>query len=235
MKALHTGLLVLVVAVSLASAPTGPSWRMKADYVEACSCHLFCPCYFNKHAEHPSCEFNMAVTVREGHSGPTSLAGAKYWLTGDLGDKWGTEKKAPWVIVTFDPYTTKAQRDALAPMILKTYGLDWADLKIQEAPIEISHAGDIVEAKLAGGQMAYMKLKREPGADGRGVVLKNVKYFDASTNEGFDMYKSIEHRADVGGRKFSYSDRNAFLITIVSQEPSGPHAATPKTQKKSGN
>lgn len=34
---------------------------MKADYVEACSCHLFCPCYFNKHAEHPHCEFNMAV------------------------------------------------------------------------------------------------------------------------------------------------------------------------------
>jgi len=235
MKVLHTGLLVLVVAVSLASAPTGLSWRMKADYVEACSCHLFCPCYFNKHAEHPFCEFNMAVTVRDGHSGTANLAGAKYWLTGDLGDKWGTQKKAPWVIVTFDPSTSKAQRDALAPMILKTYGLDWADLKVQEAPIEISRAGDIVEAKLAGGQLAYMKLKREPGADGKGVVLKNVKYFDASTNEGFDMYKSIEHRADVGGHKFSYSDRNAFLITIVSQELTGAHPATPKTQKKSGN
>jgi len=58
--------------------------RMKADYVEACSCHLFCPCYFNKHAEHKSCKFNMAVKVREGHSGATNLAGSKYWLTGDL-------------------------------------------------------------------------------------------------------------------------------------------------------
>ena len=123
----------------------------------------------------------------------------------EAGDKWGTEKKAPWVIVSFDPSTTKAQRDALAPMILKTYGMEWADLKVQEAPIEISRGNDIVEAKLAGGKMAYMKLKREPGADGKGVVLKNVKYFDASTNEGFDMYKSIEHRADVGGHKFFYS------------------------------
>jgi hypothetical protein len=227
MKVLRTGLLALVVAVSLASAGSGPAWRMKADYIEACSCHLFCPCYFNKHAEHASCEFNMAVTVREGHSGTTDLAGAKYWLTGDLGDKWGTEKKAPWVIVSFDPSTTKAQRDALAPMILKTYGLDWAELKVQEAPIEITRSGDIAEAKLAGGQLAYMKLKREPGADGNGVVLKNVKYFDASTNEGFDMYKSIEHRADVGGHKFSYADRNAFLITIVSQEPAPASAAKP--------
>jgi hypothetical protein len=230
MKAASLGLLVLVVAVTLAATSPGPAWRMKADYVEACSCHLFCPCYFNKQAEHPYCEFNMAVTVREGHSGTTNLAGAKYWLTGDLGDKWGTDKKAKWVVVTFDPKTTKAQRDALAPMILKTYGLEWSELKVQEAPLEIQRSGDVVEAKLAGGQQAYMKLKREPGVDGKGVVLKNVKYFDAAQNDGFDMYRSIEHRADVAGHKFSYSDRNAFLITIVSQETSAP-----KTRTKSGS
>lgn len=74
---------------------------------------------------------------------------------------------------------------------------------------EISRAGDIVEAKLDGGKMAYLKLKREPGADGKGVVLKNVKYFDASTNEGFEMCKSIEHRADLGGQ--SSPTRTAML------------------------
>jgi len=162
----------------------------------------------------------MAVTVREGHSGNVGLAGAKYWLTGDLGDKWGTDKRAKWVVVSFDPKTTQAQRDALAPMILKTYGLEWGELKVQEAPIEIRESGEIVEAKLAGGQQAYMKLQREPGIVGKGVVLKNVKYFDAVQNDGFQMYKSIEHRADVAGHAFSYSDRNAFLITIVSQEAS---------------
>ena len=31
--------------------------------------------YFNKHAEHPHCEFNMAVKVREGHSGKTDWLG----------------------------------------------------------------------------------------------------------------------------------------------------------------
>jgi hypothetical protein len=38
-------------------------------------------------------------------------------------------------------------------------------------------------------------------------------------NDGFQLYKSIEHRADLQGHQFSYTDRNAFLITIVSQEP----------------
>jgi len=230
MKAVALGRLVLAVAVSLASTPVGPASRMKADYVEACSCHLFCPCYFNKQAEHPYCEFNMAVTVREGRSGNINLAGAKYWLTGDLGDKWGTEKRAKWVVVSFDPKTTKAQRDALAPLILRAYGFEWPELKVIEAPIEIARTGDIAEAKLAGGKLAYMKLKREPGVDGNGVVLKNVKYFDAVQNDGFVMYRSIEHRADVEGHKFSYSDRNAFLITIVSQEP-----AKPEAEKKSRN
>ena len=223
MKALSlagTGLM-LALAVSLAAASGGPSWRMKADYVEACSCHVFCQCYFNKHAEHPMCEFNMAVTVREGHSGNVDLANAKYWLTGDIGDKWATEKKGSWVTVSFDPKTTQAQRDALAPIILKTYGLEWPELKVQEAPIEIHQTGDIVEAKLADGTQAHMKLKREPGADGKGVVLKNVKYFNAVQNEGFQLYRSVDHGANVSGHEFSYSDRNAFLITIVSEEPAG--------------
>jgi hypothetical protein len=220
MKALPLVVLVLALAVSLAAAPGEPSWQMKADYVEACSCHLFCQCYFNKRAEHPMCQFNMAVNVRDGHSGGTNLAGAKYWLTGDLGDEWGTAKKGSWVVVSFDPSTSKAQRDALAPIILKTYGLEWGALKVQEAPIEIRQLGDIVEAKLADGQRAYMKLQREPGVDGKGIVLKNVKYFDAVQNDGFQMYRSIEHRADLAGHEFSYSDRNAFLITIISQETS---------------
>jgi len=141
---------------------------------------------------------------------------------------WGTTKKAKWVVVSFDPKTTKAQRDALAPMILKTYGLEWTDLKVQEAPIQINRSGDIAEAKLGDGQMAYMKLKREPGADGRGVVLKNVNYWGAKHNDGFEMYKSIEHRADVQGHKFSYSDRNAFLISIDSEQAKGPAMAPAK-------
>src|SRR5262249_56823058 len=52
--------------IPVVTLPSGPSWQMKADYVEACSCHAFCQCYFNKTAEHPHCEFNMAVKVREG-------------------------------------------------------------------------------------------------------------------------------------------------------------------------
>jgi hypothetical protein len=33
-----------------------------------------------------------------------------------------------------------------SPAVLKTYGLQWSELKVQEAPIEIRQSGDIVEA-----------------------------------------------------------------------------------------
>jgi hypothetical protein len=100
---------------------------------------------------------------------------------------------------------------------------------VQEASIEILRSGETVEAKLANGQQAYLKLQREPGADGKGVVLRNVSYFGASSNDGFQLFKTVEHRADAGGHQFSHSGTNAFLIAIISQEPTGA-----KTEKKSG-
>src|SRR5258706_12280509 len=86
-------LLTVCVLILLASTPGKPGWQMKADYVEACSCHLFCPCYFNKHAEHPHCEFNMAVKMREGDSGNTGLGGGKKWWAGGIGGEGGANKK----------------------------------------------------------------------------------------------------------------------------------------------
>src|SRR2546429_5996060 len=87
------GLLSLCVVILLASTPGKPAWQMKADYIEACSCHLFCPCYFNKHAEHPHCEFNMAVKGGEGNLSGTKLAWAKDLVAGGLGGGGGTKKK----------------------------------------------------------------------------------------------------------------------------------------------
>src|SRR5205807_10142512 len=75
---------------------------------------------------------------------------------------------------------TLSLHDALPILILKIYGLEWGELKVQEAPIQIDRSGDVVNATLGGGQLATMKLKREAGADGKGVVLKNVKYFGRS-------------------------------------------------------
>jgi hypothetical protein len=48
-----------------------------------------------------------------------------------------------------------------------------------------------------------------------------VKYFGAQNNDGFEMYRTLDHSANVQGHKFSYSDRNAFLISIDTHEGEG--------------
>ena len=60
----RVGLLAICALVLMASSPAKPKWRMKADYVEACSCHLFCQCYFNKARRTPP------MRVQYGSEGP---------------------------------------------------------------------------------------------------------------------------------------------------------------------
>lgn len=213
------GLVVLAAAALVSSAPGAPApgtpWSLDASYIEACSCHLFCPCYFNAQAEHPYCEFQMAVRVNDGMVGDVPLKGARFWLSGDLGEKWGTEHKSPWLVVTFDPAVSQAQRDALVKILPKLYPTEFGKVEVDESKISWSVRAGEARAKLANGK-GEMVLERFAGADGGRAVLSNVKYWAAAKNHGFVMYKSKVHRWDGFGHKFSYSDRNAFTIRIES-------------------
>ncbi len=58
----------LFVSLSVLRAAENQTWSVKADYIEACSCHLFCPCYFNAKPEGGHhCEFNNAIKITQGH------------------------------------------------------------------------------------------------------------------------------------------------------------------------
>ena len=200
---------------SPSAAPAGTSWSFDASYIEACSCHLFCPCYFNPHPEHPYCEFNMAVVVNDGMVGDVSLKGARYWLTGDLGDNFA-DGKTPWLIVTFHPDSTPAQRAALGKILSKVYPVVWDKMQTDESDFTWELTDTQARAKLTNGK-GEMVLDLFKGNDGGKVTLHNVNYFGAESNDGFIMYKSKLHRYDGFGHKFEYSGRNAFVITIRSK------------------
>ena len=76
-------LLATLLIAPAAVAKGNSSWSVKADYIEACSCHLFCSCYFNTGPEGGEmCEFNNAVKITEGHVGDVKLDGVTVTLTG---------------------------------------------------------------------------------------------------------------------------------------------------------
>src|ERR1700751_1128809 len=108
-------------------------FEMTASYIEACSCDMFCPCYFNTHStnhmgEHHMdehfCRGNLVLKVDKGHYKETKLDGAKVWLGVDLGSDWSTGKDS-WLVVNFDPSVTKEQQAALADILGQLYPIPW--------------------------------------------------------------------------------------------------------------
>src|SRR2546429_1415269 len=114
----------LMYFTSFAQEKTSKSdFDMTASYIEACSCDMFCPCYFNTHStshmdmgEHHMdehfCRANLVLKVDKGFYKDTKLDGAKVWIATDLGSDWSTGKDS-WLVVNFDPSVGKEQQAAL--------------------------------------------------------------------------------------------------------------------------
>lgn len=103
-----------VVATMVAAGGEDRTYDVTATAIEACSCPLFCSCYYN---EEPTgghmCRFNNAYRFEEGsHWGDVDLSGAMVWISGDLGGHFG-DGTVEWAAVTFDKGSTPEQREAI--------------------------------------------------------------------------------------------------------------------------
>jgi hypothetical protein len=213
-----------------ASKTDAAAWSINATIIEACSCQMFCPCYFSTkpapaHAGHGAgmgsagmhyCRFNMGYKVNKGSSGGVKFDGARFWIAGDLGDDFG-DGEAEWAEVTFDPSVTKEQRDAIAPILLKhVYPLKWKAFTVgADAPVEWTATTARAHAKLGGGKAGEIVLVHNPTAmTGQPTLLRNVKYFGAARNDGFVLMPNEVEAYRRGAKPFEYKGTNGFMITI---------------------
>jgi len=224
---LSTGGVPATVAAQ--AKPDAAPWSLNATIIEACSCQMFCPCYFSTkpapegHSHGAGmaggmsyCRFNMGYKVNKGSSGPVKLDGAKFWIAGDLGDDFG-DGEAEWAEVTFDPSVTKEQRDAIAPILLKhVYPLKWKAFSVgQDASVEWSATTARAHARLGGGKAGEIVLVHNPTAmSAQPSLLRNVKYFGAPRNEGFVLMPNEVEAYRRGAKPFEYKGTNGFMITI---------------------
>lgn len=158
---------------------------------------MFCPCYFNAHStshEHEHfCRANLVFIVDQGHYKDVKLDGAKVWLANDLGSDWCTGKDS-WAVVTYDASVT--QKAALDDRIAQLYPFRWTWLKTDTAPFSwnINAKTGAATAKREDGK-AEVVLERVQGdqADEE-IVMKNLRYWNVQSNEGFHMWKSKTER-----------------------------------------
>jgi hypothetical protein len=212
-----------VVAAEKAAAATSPSWSVNATAIEACSCPMFCQCYFNSkpaaHHDHGGeakhyCRANLAYRINRGQYGDTKLDGAKFWLANDLGGDFSMGKM-DWVVVTYDKATSPAQRVAIRDVVGHLFPVQWNSMKEAEGDIDTwRYDKDGAVATIDGGKTAEVRLKRFPGMTDEPIVIRNLPYWGTKRHDGFVLMPNEVEAYRVGPNAFEYKGTNGFMITV---------------------
>jgi hypothetical protein len=228
--ALAVGAIGAIPAVLRAAGAPAADWAMNATVIEACSCPMFCQCYFNSkpashgghdHAAHKGhgeakhfCRANNAYKINKGHYGETKLDGAKFWIAADLGDDFG-DGEMDWGVLYFDKTLTPAQREGIGFLAGKLFPVKWRSFKTAEASIDKWEFNkDEAHALLDGGKSGEVKLKRFQGMTDDPIVIKNLKYWGAPRNDGFVLMPNVVEAYRVGPDAFEYKGTNGFMVTM---------------------
>ena len=218
--------LALVLAVPsspVKAAGAATEWSVNATAIEACSCPMFCQCYFNTmpagHHEHGGeathfCRANLAYKINRGNYGGVKLDGAKFWVANDLGGDF-SQGKMDWLVVTFDKSLTPEQRAGITEIANQLFPVKWNTVTTAEADIDTwEYNKDTAHATMDGGKTAEVRLKRFPGMTDEPIVIKNLRYWGAPRNDGFVLMPNEVEAYRVGPKAFEYKGTNGFLITI---------------------
>lgn len=230
--------LVLAAGLVPAAAEEAATadWSLNATAIESCTCPMFCTCYFSdKPAAHHGhdgeehfCRFNMAYKVNHGHHGETDLAGARFWIAGDLGTEFG-DGEADWSVVTFDPAVTPEQRAGIAAALPAVFPVTWKSFSIgEDAPIEWQADGDRAVGRLDGGKAAEVILTGDVLRNtDEPVVIHNLKYWAAPRNDGFVLMPNQVNAYRLGPNAFESNGTNGFMVTIDMTSADVPAAPAP--------
>jgi len=207
-----------------------PDWSLNATIIEACSCPMFCQCYFdhkpashadhegmagmNHGGEHAFCKFNNAYRVNKGSYGGVKLDGAKFWLAGDLGAEFA-DGEMDWAVLHFDPSVTPEQREGIKNALAYVYPVKWKSFTVgPDAPMEWTATKDVATAKLDGGKIGEVVLKRNQGMSDQPIVIQNLRYFGAPRNTGFVLMQNEVEAYRSGDKPYEFKGTNGFMITL---------------------
>ena len=230
MKYVHGVVLVLALGLvpafaggaEAAEAAATPKWAMNATVIEACSCRMFCPCFFTTkpaaHHEHGGkaehfCRFNAAYKVNKGHYGDVALDGALFWVAGDIGADF-SELEADWANMTFSPAVSEPQREGIAAIFAHVNPLKWSSFSVAEdAEMEWKLGEGRAVARLDGGKTAEVVLGRPAGYD-KTPEVHDLKYIAAPRNTDFMLMPNEVEAYRVGDKAFEFKGTTGFSVTF---------------------
>ena len=147
-----------------------PSWQVRGQYYETCSCDFVCPCLPGQMTVRPTkgaCTFAMAFQIERGSYGAVSLDNLGFIVLGFTPEEMG---KGNWSIgLIADDRASAEQRDAIAAIASGTAGGPMAALSglvgkflgVEAAPIRFNR--DVLKWAVAASRFVDMSAEGVKG------------------------------------------------------------------------
>lgn len=200
-----------------------PSWWMKGDWFDVCSCNVPCPCGFAQAPTNNRCEGIMAYHVREGAYGEVRVDGLNVIaIVAFEGNAWAKENPVS-IGIFMDERANEDQRAALqkifsgeaggwmgvfAELVGEVRGLEFVPIELEVAE-DLAHWRVAIPDKVKGFAEALSGPTTPPGAR---VQLHNAPGSEVGPGQVMTWGKAVAAEVDAFGVRGSWTGRSSKHI-----------------------
>lgn len=194
-----------------AASADNPQWSLKADYVDACSCAVPCPCLYGGPSTHGYCKGATLVAIKEGQYGNVDFAGVTVLAVYNGGE---------WIEFIVSDNATKEQTDVVAEYLPAVEGFFKAPVShVRNASIAVTRTDDNITITTAGTRIVLEKIM---GSDGMPIIASGLpaEGFPAPPYLEHTQYKTVALIHDRANEEFNFSGSNGFTAKIDASSES---------------
>lgn len=204
MRALLVALLILLTP-ALVHSEVEPDWVLKADYVDACSCDLTCPCIFGGSPTHDFCKGATLVEINEGHFGDFDLAGVTVLAVYNSGE---------WIKFFVSDNATQEQTETVVEFLPIAEGFfDSPVREVRNLPIEVTRSQDRVKIS-ADETIVELELIQGMTGDPIQVTGLPAQGFPGLPYLNHTQYKTVTLIHNGDQEQFEFSGTNGYTAEI---------------------
>ena len=138
-----------------AASPATPMWVLKANYVDACSCDMACPCIFGGSPTRGYCKGATLVEIKEGHYGQVDLSDVTVLAVYNSGE---------WIKFFVSENATKIQTDAVVEFLPVAEGFFEAPIReVRNQTISVKRTKDKVKITTEGTLVELEQVRNTRG------------------------------------------------------------------------
>lgn len=188
-----------------AASPVTPMWMLKANYVDACSCDMACPCIFGGSPTRGYCKGATLVEIKEGHYGQIDLSDVTVLAVYNSGE---------WIKFFVSENATKMQTDAVVKFLPVAEGFFEAPIReVRNQTISVIRTKDKVKITTEG---THVELEQVRNTRGEPIKISGLPAhgFPGLPYLDHTQYKTVALIHNSEKENFNFSKTNGYTAKI---------------------